>query len=190
MRRFQISVLLLGTLALLTSCSRNPMSPDPSGGVPGGAQMAGIQVDDTPSGVDGGSTNVAQVSLQINKEGRLTVGRWTLDVHKNSLKMPATITMRVASDDATEVEFDVVPAEANDFKVAPKLYASLSDRPQTNWATVGMWSWVGGAWQPATGFSANETEKNVVAHLKRLVKTMVAEPEEGTTAASEGTMTR
>ena len=190
MRRFQISVLLLGTLALLTSCSRNPMSPELTSGAQGGAQMAGIQMDDTPSGLDGGSTNVAQVSLQINKEGRLTVGRWTLDIHKNSLKMPATITMRVASDDATEVEFEVVPAEANDFKVAPKLYANLSDRPQTNWATVGMWSLESGAWAPTAGFSTNETEKNVVAHLKQLSKTMVAEPQEGTAAASEDTMTR
>ena len=129
-------------------------------------------------------------SFNVDKDARLTVGRFTLDLHKNSLRMPATITLRVSSEDATEVEIEVVPAAANDFKVPAKLTANMSDKPGTNYATVWMWTEQGGSWAKANSVSANSTQQNVVAHLKQVSHHRVAEPEQGSATTAEDTMER
>ncbi len=176
MRRSQIStVLLLGTLtALLTGCSRNPMSPDATG--QGGAQMmAGIQTDDVPGGIAGGGTpSTATTSLALGAEARLTVGRFTLDLHKNSLKGPATITMHVASEDAMEVTIEVSPASANNFQVAAELSANLSDQPGTDYLATTVYDWDGTQWVPGTDVAGHPNQQNVVSKLKTLARHSVA----------------
>jgi hypothetical protein len=188
MRRFRIStVLLLGTLtALLTGCSRNPMSPDPTGAAQDGAQMLGAQIEDLPADVGGGgSPGTATTALAVGSEGRLTVGRFTLDLHKNSLKMPATITLRVSSDDATEVEIVVVPAAANDFKVPVTLTANMGDRPGTDFATAWMEYSENGNWERCADVSTHTNHKTVVAKMKELSNCRVTEDMAGTAAETE-----
>ena len=176
MRRFRIStVLLLGTLtALLTGCSRNPMSPDLTS-AQGGAQLMGSHTEDTPGAIDGGSVAVAQTSLQMNTEGRLTVGRFTLDLHKNSLKQPCTIVMRVASEDAMEVELEVVPASANNFKVAADLTVNMSDHPNTDYMNTTVFSLNGTAWEMVPDVAAHPNQQSFVAKLKTLTAARVGE---------------
>lgn len=180
MRRFQLStVFLLGTLtALLTGCSRNPMSPEITG--QGGAQMMGAQTEDVPAGVDGGGTpGTATTALAVGAEARLTVGRFTLDLHKNSLKAPATITMHVASDDAMDVTIEISPASANNFQVAAELTANLSDQPGTDYLATTIYDWNGAQWVQGTDVSGHPNQQNVVSKLKTLGTHSVA-PMDGT----------
>src|SRR5262245_33449925 len=132
MRRFHITtVLLLGLAAFLTGCSRNPVAPL-SSPTQGGAQNMNIQTDEPDNPITGGLGAEFTGTFTPSDEAHLTVGRFTLALHKNTLKMPATITLRVASEDAMEVEIEVVPAEANDFQVAAELWANMADQPNAD----------------------------------------------------------
>jgi hypothetical protein len=168
MRRLQITtVLLLGTMAaFLTGCSKSPMSPDLSSRG-GAASMAGFQIDDPPAPVDGGIPAEAKGTFDSTSEGRLTVGRFTLDLHKNTLQMPATITLRVSSEDATDVEIEVVPAEANDFQVAAELWANMSDLPDTDYSNTTFFSWENENWKDQEG-SPHSNMQAMVAKMKHL----------------------
>ena len=175
MRRSSLTmVLLLGTLtAFLTGCSRNPVAPI-TAPMNGGAQsMEGIQTDDTPSDIEGGTSAVATVQILPTEEGRLTVGRFTLDLHKNTLKMHATITMRVASEDAMAVEIEVAPVEANDFQVPSELTADMSDQPNADLQSLTVYSWDGTVWQEAET-SPHTNQGNLVAKMKHLANSSVA----------------
>jgi hypothetical protein len=137
--------------------------------------MQSGQVDDTPPSVDGGLPAEATGTFDTTSEGRLTVGRFTLDLHKLSLKMPATITLRVSREDATDVEIVVVPAEANDFRVPVQLSANMSDLPQTDYATEWMWYAEDGQWEECTDVAAHPYQQNVVAHMTHLSNCRVAD---------------
>src|SRR5690348_10465557 len=92
-----LSAVVLTTMAVfLTGCSRSPVAPtvDPSAG-PGAGTAASIVVPDDPPPSDGGTPQTRTVLLTASDQGDFVVGRWTLSVRKNSLKMPATITMHV-----------------------------------------------------------------------------------------------
>jgi hypothetical protein len=176
MRRFQITtVLMLGTLAMfLTGCSRNPVAPDVT--MPArGAEMMGTQTNDQPAEVEGGTPMAVTATLQATDGARLTVGRFTLELHKNSLRMPATITLRVPSEDATEVVMEVVPAEAADLKVPAELSANMSDLPGTNYATIWMWYYENGLWEEYEDVAPQEMRQNVVARMDVLSNCLVAD---------------
>lgn len=177
MRRFQlITVLLLGTLAMfLTGCSRNPASPDLSVPVPGGAAPMAINTDDSAPEVEGGTPSIVTQAFLAAEEGRLTVGRFTLELHKNTLRMPATITMRVSSEDAMEVEIEVVPAEAADLQVPAYLWANMSDQPTTDYSGITMFEWLGDAWQEMTDCTPHPREQNLMARRHRLGNSMVGD---------------
>jgi len=176
MRRVSLfTVLLLGTLsAFLTSCSRSPVAPITARDL-GAGPMAGIQTDDPPSDVQGGTSAVATAQILPTEQGRLTVGRFTLDLHKNTLKMPATITMRVANEAAMEVEIDVQPAEANDFQVAADLTADMSDHPDADLQKLTVFEWDGSAWQPISETSPHANQGNLVSKLKHAHNSAVAD---------------
>ena len=181
-RSSPLLVLLLGTLtAFLTGCSRNPVAPI-SSPIHGAESAAGIQTDDVPTDVDGGTPSIVTAQILPTEQGRLTVGRFTLDLHKNTLKMPATITMQVASDDAMEVQIDVSPAEANDFQVAAELTADMSDQPNADLQNLTVFAWDGAAWQDVEA-SPHTNRGNLVAKLKQANNSSVgAKPNKAETA--------
>jgi hypothetical protein len=170
MRRFQLTtVLLLGAFAMfLTGCSRNPASPDLSSAMQGGAAAMAVTTDEAPDDVQGGTPAQVTQAFLSAEEGTLTVGRWTLTLHKNTLKMPATITMRVSSEDAMEVEIEVVPAEAADLQVPAYLWANMSDQPGTDYSAVTMYEWNTDTWEEMTDCTPHEREQNLMAKRARL----------------------
>ena len=185
MRRFQITtVLMLGTLAMfLTGCSRNPVSPDVTTATHG-AEIMGTQTNDHPSDVEGGTPTELTASFSPASGGRLTVGRWTLDLHKNSLRMPAQITIRVLNEEATEVEIEVVPAEANDLRVPAELSATMVDLPGTDYTSAWMWSWQGGVWEQCEDVATHPNQQTVVGRMQQLTKHRVANRADGGVVAS------
>lgn len=184
MRRFQITTaLMLGTLAMfLTGCSRNPVSPDvttPTHGV----EAMGTQTNDHPADVEGGTPSELTASFSPASGGRLTVGRWTLDLHKNSLRMPAQITIRVLNDEATEVEIEVVPAEANDLRVPAELSATMVDLAGTNYDSAWMWYEEGGVWEECAEVSTHPNQQTIVGRMQKLTKCRIADRAESSVAA-------
>ena len=130
MKRSLLPAVLIATLAVfLTGCSRNPVAPITGAQVaPGAGSSAVGVVNDDPPPVSGGGTPLSRVvTLTATDEGVLVVGRFTLYVRKNTLTMPATITMSVTDPEAMEVHFAVSPPEANAFKQSAVLTANLSD---------------------------------------------------------------
>ncbi len=177
MRRTQIStVLLLGTLTVfLTGCSRNPVAPEVMSPLNDGASsLVGAQVDDTPAPTEGGNSNVSTVTFNPSDEGVLTAGRWTLVLHKNSLKMATTITLRVADENAMEVEVVVTPPEANNFKVPVELTASMNELPTSAFDNLTMFYW-DGAWAEVVDVASHPNQKNVVARMKQAATCRVGE---------------
>jgi hypothetical protein len=141
----------------------------------GGAQMSGIQTDDVPTDVTGGAAPIVTADFTSNDEGQLSVGRFTLHLHKNTLQMPAKITMRVTDEDAMEVQVEVSPAEANDFQVPAQLTADLSDQPETDYRRTTMFYWEHGIWEPSKAVAPHPNKQVLVAHMKELSNCRVAE---------------
>ena len=177
MRRFTIpSVLLIGILAaFLTGCSKSPVAPMTSVAMDGGAPSVGIQTDDIPPALDGGGAAEVTASFTQGDGGQLSVGRFTLDMHKNTLQMPATITMRISSADAMEVEIVVSPAEANDFQVPAQLTATMSDKPETDLQTTTMFYWEDAGWEASKAVAVQTGKQQLVAHMKHLSACRVAD---------------
>ena len=170
------SAILIATLAIfLTGCSRNPVAPitDTSSG-PGAGTTAIAVVPDDPPPADGGTPGFRTVTLAAAEEGVVTVGRFTLWVRKNSLKMPATITLNVADAEATECEITVSPEEANDFSQSVFLYANMSDVVDFDYdnGTFLVWN---GNWQWSTETTTHVKEQNVFGHFKSLSKVRVSD---------------
>lgn len=185
MRRFSLTtVLMLGALtAFLTGCSRNPVAAI-SAPMDGSAQpMVGIQTDDDPSDVDGSARRMVTAQVLPSEDGQLQVGRFTLDLHKNTLKMPATITMQVLSEDAMEVQITVTPAEANDFQVPAQLTADMTDKPEADFQNFGMFYWEDWGWEQTP--AGREHHNTLVAHMQHLSACRVAEEANTSDAAKQ-----
>jgi len=159
----------------LTSCSRNPVAPSVDASASHGAGSSAISVEpgDTPPS-DGGTPLTRVQMLATTDEGLLVVGRWTLNVRKNSLKTPATITMHVANPEAMEVDITVEPASANNFSQPVVLSANTSDVDGFDYSTGGQMVWSGGTWVNA-GAAAHPNQQNVVGHFTTLSNTMVGD---------------
>jgi hypothetical protein len=170
-----LPAILLTTLALfLTSCSRSPVAPSVDTSAIRGAGNTAVSVDPTDVPPSDGGTPLTRVqTLTASEEGVLVVGRWTLYVRKNSLKMPATITMHVVDPEAMEVDFDVQPAAANNFSQTVFLTANMSDVGGFDYSAGGLLSWNGSAWTKAT-YSSHQNQQNVVGRFSSLGNTMVS----------------
>jgi hypothetical protein len=81
--------------------------------------------------------------------GVLTVGRWTLTIHKNSHIDPATISMTVRDRQSMDVEILVTPASANVFQVPIELVANCSDQTNMVMTDQSIYFW-NGDWEQAT----------------------------------------
>ena len=170
-----LSAILTTTLAVfLTGCSRNPVAPniEPSGQPGTGTTVVGIVPDDPPP-VSGGTPILRTVTLLPTDEVDIVVGRFTLSVRKNTLKMPATITLRVDNPEAMDVHMQITPAEANSFQSPAILTANLSDVQDFDYSTGWMDDW-NGDWTPMTDVSSHPNQQNVVAHLMQVYDCMVS----------------
>ena len=171
-----LTAVVLTTLAVfLTGCSRNPVAPTVDPSANHGAGTAGVSVDpaDTPPS-DGGTPLTRIQTLATTEEGLLVVGRWTLWIRKNSLTMPATVTLHVSDPEAMTVQISVQPAAANIFKQPVILTANTSDVDGFNYNTGGMLVWSNGDWANA-GASSHPNQQDVVGHFTKLANAMVAD---------------
>lgn len=171
MRRGPLSHLFSGAALalLLAGCGRSPVSPRAAlPGEPGASAAWGSHADDPPAPVQGQPGANATLMVEANGEGTVSVGRFTLTIHKNSLTMPATITLTVPEPDAMQVEIEVSPAEANEFQVPIELVADLSDRPDVNLDSQTIFWWEG-AWQEAQEVAVQRASRQLVARTQRLV---------------------
>jgi hypothetical protein len=169
------SVLLFAAVAAaLTGCSRNPTSPsaDPALARGSNTDLVG-QIDDGPPPVQGHGGQYATLTLGVDQGGVLTNGRFSLVIHKNSLKMPATITMIQPDADAMQVDFVISPPEANDFQVPVRLVADCSDdaRDHASSETVYWWN---GQWQEAEAGSVENNAHTITAHAHQLMRAKLA----------------
>jgi len=170
-----LSAVLTAALAVfLTGCSRNPVAPSTGTTMQPGAGTAVVgAVPDDPPSSDGGTPITRTVALTATDEGAITVGRFTLWVRKNSLKMPATITLKVTDEEATECQIDVQPAAANNFQSPVILYANTSDIANFDYST-GTMMVLNGSWQFASDCSAHPNQENVVGHFTTLSNVKLA----------------
>ena len=167
------AVVLTAMTAFLTGCSRNPVAPTVGPGAPGAGTMVIGTVPDDPQVPDGGTPSSRTESFLATSEGTMTVGRWTLWFRKNSLTMPATITLRVSGPEAMDVQIDVQPPAANNFAAPVILTANVSDIAGFDYTTGWMSTWSGGNWQAATDVSSHPNQLNVVGHFTTLANTQV-----------------
>jgi len=171
-----LPAVMIATLAIfLTGCSRNPVAPTSSTtGAPGaGTTMIG-QVPDDPPTSDGGTPSARTVTFTATEEGVVSVGRFSLWVRKNSLRMPATITLHVTDPEALECQISVSPAAANDFQTPVVLYANMSDDPDVNYDTATMLVW-NGTWAQWTDVASHPNQQNIVAHFTSLTDVKIAD---------------
>ena len=166
-RRSLLTAVAIATLAVfLTGCSRSPVAPVTDTAAAPGAGTSLIIPDDPPPS-DGGTPGSRTVLLATTDEGLLTVGRFTLWIRKNSLKMPASVTLSVTNPEAMECQIVVSPAQANDFQSPVILTANTTDVPQFDYNTAAMSTW-DGAWELASSVVAHENQQNVVGHFSQL----------------------
>jgi len=159
-----IAILAIG----LTGCSRSPVAPTTGTTEAPSAGPMSVSVDpeDLPP-IEGGTPKYRTIYLSTTDEGLAVVGRFTLWIRKNSLKMPATITIRVTDPEATECELEVSPPQANDFRSPAILYANMTDVPGFDYNTGSMMVWTND-WQWATDASSHPNQQNVVGHFASL----------------------
>ena len=161
------AVLLAALTMTLTSCSRNPVAPDVRLGGQPGTTTTGIIEQDAPPTTDGGTPNSVTVPLLTGEEGKLTAGRWTVWVRKNSIKQGASIRLTVADPASLECQIEVTPASANDFQSPVIVTCDLNSVPSVDWANEWMFSW-DGSWNAAADVSAHPNQQNVVGHFTTL----------------------
>jgi len=157
------------TLCVLTTgCMSDFVAPDRSSLLQAGAEaMRGRRTDD-PRGPEGGAPGAnGSMSLKVGQSGTLTAGRFTLFLHKNSLKKNATVTLTVSTPDAMEAEITVMPADANDFQVPARVTADLKDHPSLDLSKVTMYYWEGD-WVVPNDVTVDATAETVMATMHEL----------------------
>ena len=174
MRPGSSSALLLAMLSLLTTgCMSDFVAPDGASLIQSGAEaMRGRRTDDPQSPVSGGAGANGSMSLKVGQSGTLKAGRFTLFLHKNSLKKNATVTLWVARPDAMEAEITVSPADANDFQVPARVTADLNDQPSLDMSQVTMYYWEG-AWDVPNDVTVDATARTVMATMHELANCRV-----------------
>ena len=168
-----LALLLAGTLAL-TGCGRNPVAPEsaiPAG--PGASTVQGTQTEDPAPDVVGEPGASASVHVAANEAGTLTLGRWSLTIHKNSHVDPATISMTILDPDAMEVLIEVSPASANVFQVPIELVADCTDQVNMVMEDNTIFWWNGG-WEPATDVTTQNGSMLIKAKTGQLMNAKVS----------------
>jgi len=169
------AAMLMAVLTMsATSCSRNPVAPDPAAPTQTGSTSSMVSEipSDTPNS-DGGVPNDMSLAVSPGEEAWLFAGRFTLHFHKNSLTMPAVIRLKVSDPFSTQVHIEVSPPEANAFQVQPELIASLSDLPvDYNQETMFYWD---GNWEEMDpkDVAAHPNQMNVTTKLTTAKDCMV-----------------
>lgn len=180
MRRvsFLLPALLLVALSA-TSCSTNPVAPTVADLSKDGASTnGGIQIDDTPTGIDGQGGVVGSTVFALGQAGTVRAGRFTLVIPKHALKQAATITLRQPDPNVMQVEFEVTPASANRFARPVTLIADCSDDPlaEVQGETI---YWNNGNWQQAAGVVLDRTQRTLHARTHKLSNAKVDERAKG-----------
>jgi hypothetical protein len=179
MRRtpFNITLLLAAMAAALTGCSQLPTAPRPETLAPAAAAPTSTpvvisQTDDPHPPGELARSGVDTITLDVGQSGAVRAGRFTLLIHKNSLKQPATIIMSQPNPNVMQVEFTVTPAAANDFQVPLKLVADCSnDSPSiVQGETI---SWWNGMWVEADKKTVTNDGVTIVATCKTLTTAKV-----------------
>ena len=170
MHRTRLPVVLLtaAVAAALTGCSRMPTAPAADAALARGSNPDLIgQVDDVPPPIQGQGGLVKSITLAVGEGGVLTNGRFKLVIHKNSLRMPATIAMIQPDADVMQVEFEFTPPQANDFQVPVQLVADCSDDPPAQVASETIYWWEG-QWREASATSVEKNARTITAHAHQL----------------------
>jgi len=170
MRRTSLSVLLLiaALAAALVGCSRMPTAP--TAAARSGAGSSIIKIDDVPPPIVPGADNV--ITLGVGDEGQVSSGRFRLVVHKNSLKMQATIRVLQPDPNVMQVMFEITPPEANDFQVPVQLEADCSNEPLDLVKNETFYWWDGG-WNIADAVSLDHASRTITVHDHSLRNGMV-----------------
>ena len=163
---FNIAAIVLLSALTLTSCSRSPLAPEVATD-PATTSFAGIQIDDTPGGIAGQAGVVGSIVLTAGQTGTLHVGRFTLVVPKNALQKDATITLRQPDIDVMQVEFQVLPADANHFARPVQLIADCSNDPLSELETETLF-WMKADWAPAAGVQLDRTHRTLSTRTRQL----------------------
>jgi hypothetical protein len=153
---------------LATGCMSDFVAPDRAGLLQAGAEaMRGRRTDDPPPPTSGAPGANGSMSLKVGQSGTLQAGRFTLFLHKNSLKKNATVTLWVSKPDAMEAEITVSPADANDFQVPARVTADLNDQPSLDLSQVTMYYWEGD-WEVPNDVTVDATARTVMATMHEL----------------------
>jgi hypothetical protein len=160
-----LTAALIATLAVgLTGCSRNPVAPavDATAAPTAGPMGVSLEPEDAPP-VDGGTPLARTISLSLSDEGVFAVGRFTIEVRKNSLSVPTTITVHVTDPEALVCEVEVSPPGTS-FQSPVLLSANTSDIAGFDYATATMFSW-SSDWQELPNTASHPNQQNVVGHI-------------------------
>ena len=167
------ALLLAMSSVLATGCMSDVVAPNGASLLKAGAEAMRHQRAPDPRSPESGAPGpVGSVSLKVGQSGTLTAGRFTLFLHKNSLKKDATVTLTVATPDAMEAQISVTPADANDFQVPARVTADLSDRPSMDMSQVTMYYWEG-AWNVPSDVTVDANARTVMCTLHQLANCRV-----------------
>jgi hypothetical protein len=179
MRRtpIHVTLVLAAMAAALTGCSQLPTAPRPETLAPAvvspeSAPVVISQTDDPHPPGELGRSGLDTITLDVGQSGAVRAGRFTLFIHKNSLKQPATIVMSQPDPNVMQVEFTVTPADANDFQVPLKLVADCSNEAPSivQGETI---SWWDGMWVDADKKTVTNDGVTIVAQCKTLTNAKV-----------------
>jgi len=181
MRRTPIHILLLAAAmaAALTGCSQLPTAPKSEtaaatavAAVPGSAPVSIIQTDDPAPPATSGGGGFNTVTLAVGEAGSVQYGQFTLVIHKNSLKMPATIQIVQPDPNVMAVQFVVTPAAANDFQVPVRLVADCSNQ-SLDLVKGETCYWWNGQWVEAPKQSVGHNNYVIIATCKALTNAKI-----------------
>jgi hypothetical protein len=174
MRNLNFSVaVLIGALAL-TGCSRNPVAPQADVPMEPTATLGrGVRTGDPEAPQGGEAGAIGTISVASMEAGVLTVGRWTLTIHKNSHIDASTITMTVRDRQSMEVEIQVTPANANVFQVPVELVADCTDQTNMVMDDQAIF-WMNEGWEQATDLTVQAGSQFIKAKANALKSAMVS----------------
>jgi len=172
-----VTLALAAMAAALTGCSQLPTAPRPETLVaaavsPANAPVVIGQTEDPHPPGDIATSGLDTITLDVGQSGAVRAGRFTLFIHKNSLKMPATIIISQPDSTVMEAEFTVTPAAANDFQVPLKLVADCSGQDQ---ATIDGETayWWDGMWTVADKQTVSQDGTTIIAQCQTLTSVKI-----------------
>ena len=169
--RVVIAVLAAAAAFGLMGCSRSPVAPDLAHQP--GAQSNIMQTNDPPAPPSGGGGIVGAITINGGDPGFVKAGRFSLIIPRNSLKMNAHIVLIQPDPTQLNVDFEITPPEANDFKQPVTLIADCSDQTAAQLQGEEMYWLQGEKWAPAHPSIADATNLTMTTHAKQLVSCMI-----------------